>query len=83
MPPIEDVVQSARQDRREPPRPVAVPTIIVHGKEDEAGPCPARLRETPTRIGDWTVRPLAAVLQSKATADVIEVWLPPQRAEAK
>ena len=79
VPPIEDVLQSARQDQREPPPPVATPTVIVHQEASRA--CAEKLRKLSGEASGyppatWMISPLPSVLQSRAAANVIEVWLP-------
>jgi hypothetical protein len=81
VPRVEDVLQSARQDRRAPPPPVTRPTLIV--QDETADACVEKLKATPGALpgeaaSAWRVRPLPPVLQSRASAGVIEAWLPPK-----
>ncbi|MEO5671688.1 MAG: hypothetical protein ABIR26_13415 [Ramlibacter sp.] len=77
VPPIDDVVQSARQEQRTPPTPYATTTIIQHQPELQA--CAESVRATGKNstpgTPNWAIKPLPERLT--ATPNTLEVWLPP------
>lgn len=73
VPPIEDVVASARAKQRPPPRQVAL-TTVRHHEPDSKG-CADELGKA-VGFANWKVEPLAASL--KPTRGVIEVWIGPE-----
>lgn len=73
VPPIEDVVQSARQRKTPTPFRYAVPTIIPH--DSSLWPC-ARAMAKVAPSDQWKLQALPGHL--KATPNVLEVWLPPK-----
>lgn len=72
VPPVEDVVDSARRRGRTAPQVPAQPTVIYHDSGSLA--CAQRL-QPPGSTTPWTVRPLAPRLSG--TRGTIEVWIPP------
>lgn len=73
VPPIEDVVATARNKQRPPPRPVAVTTVRYHDPQsmkcaDQLGP---RMN-----LKNWKVEALSTAL--KPTPGVVEVWIGPE-----
>lgn len=76
VPPIEDVLDSARRQGRTPPTPYAVPTLIHHGSP-LAEACAAALQQAGAK-GQWEVKPLPAGF--KSTSATVEAWVPPAAA---
>ena len=72
VPPIEDVVDTARRDGRRPPQPYPVPTVIYHNAT--ARSCALAL-QPPGTEPRWQIHALPNKLD--AVQGVIEVWLPP------
>jgi hypothetical protein len=72
VPPIEDVVASARARGRAAPTPVSIPTVRYHDAESRK--CAEVLGTAVSRSG-WKVEPLNPRL--KASSKTIEVWIPP------
>jgi len=74
VPPIEDVIATARASGRASPTPVRAVTVRMHDTASQA--CAEAL---PGAVGQqgWTVEPLSSRL--KAIPGVIEVWIPPAR----
>lgn len=72
VPPVEDVVDSARRRGRKAPQAPAQPTVIYHDSGSLA--CAQRL-QPPGSTTPWAVRPLAP--QLNGTPGTIEVWIPP------
>lgn len=72
VPPVEDVVDSARRANRRAPTPYSVPTVIYH---DQASQDCANQLKSIDAAKSWIVAPLADGL--KGQKGVIEVWLPP------
>ncbi|QLA82501.1 hypothetical protein EXV95_18770 [Acidovorax sp. JMULE5] len=72
VPPVEDVVDSARRRGRNAPQVPAVPTVIYHDSGSLA--CALRL-QPPGSATPWAVRPLPP--QLNGTPGTIEVWIPP------
>lgn len=72
VPPVEDVVDSARRRGRTAPQVPAQPTVIYHDSGSLA--CAQRL-QPPGSTTQWTVRPLPPRLSG--TRGTIEVWIPP------
>lgn len=72
VPPIEDVLDTARRRDRSPPNVPKNPVVIYHDPASEA--C-AKLLQPLNAPQPWEVRPLPGRLT--AVPGVIEVWLPP------
>lgn len=73
VPPIDDVVASARAKQRPPPRPVERTTVRYHDAGSLA--CASALDKA-VGLDSWKVEPLAESL--KPTRGVIEVWIGPE-----
>jgi hypothetical protein len=73
VPPIEDVVDSARRQGRTPPAPYAAPTLIYHDNP-QASACARQLQQAGA-TGQWDMKPLPASF--KSTAATVEAWVPP------
>jgi hypothetical protein len=74
VPPIEDVLDSARRQGRSGPEPYSKPTVIYH--LDDAQDCANALARTAFQpSGSWDVMPLNKRLSRLSRT--IEVWLPP------
>ena len=72
VPPIEDVVDTARRRDRSPPQVPNNPVVIYHDAASES--CAKLLKPSNTEQG-WEIRALPQRLT--AVPGVIEVWLPP------
>ncbi|VVP05605.1 hypothetical protein PS838_03052 [Pseudomonas fluorescens] len=72
VPPVEDVVDSARRANRRAPAPYPSPTVVYHDQASKD--CADRLKSIDA-AKSWIVSPLAEGL--KGQKGVIEVWLPP------
>jgi hypothetical protein len=72
IPPVEDVLDTARRRGRNAPQAPSQPTVIFHdrGSEDCAYQLPP-----PDSPSPWTVRSLSP--QLSGTPGTIEVWIPP------
>jgi hypothetical protein len=73
VPPIEDVVSTAYQQKRSAPKPYEKPTIIYH--LDDAQKCAESLEKTPLPALNWQRMRLSQRLTGAPRT--IEVWLPP------
>ena len=73
VPPIEDVVSTAYQQKRSAPKPYEQPTIIYH--LDDAEKCAESLEKTPLPALHWKRIQLSQRLAGAPRT--IEVWLPP------
>lgn len=71
VPPVEDVIDTARRSGRGRPQTFSVPTVIYH---DEASSLCAKSLEPSQAAPRWAVRPLPRNLAGQP--GVIEVWLP-------
>ncbi|QHI96720.1 hypothetical protein GT347_01160 [Xylophilus rhododendri] len=71
VPAAEDVLDSARRNRSQPPRMPSRPTAIYHDRDSMA--CAASFQGLGDRA-DWDVRALPESLA--ATPGVVEIWLP-------
>ncbi|CAN5484990.1 hypothetical protein BH10PSE17_BH10PSE17_03560 [soil metagenome] len=71
VPPIEDVVDTARRANRTPPQSPVTPTVIYH--KPASLDCANEIAKA--GAGQWNVVPLASRLLG--TPGVIEVWFPP------
>ncbi|MDX9663656.1 patatin-like phospholipase family protein [Pseudomonas sp. P5_152] len=72
VPPVEDVVDSARRANRRAPKPYPTPTVIYHDATSEE--CANSLVSVDPNQA-WKVTPLTGGF--KGQQSVIEVWLPP------
>lgn len=72
VPPVEDVLDTARRRGRNAPQAPAQPTVIFHDSGSEA--C-ARQLPPPDKTSPWSIRSLSP--QLKGTPGTIEVWIPP------
>ncbi|WP_087503026.1 hypothetical protein [Pseudomonas sp. SID14000] len=77
VPPIEDVVSTAYQQKRSAPKPYEQPTIIYH--RDDAKKCAKSLKNTPLPASHWQLMQLSQRLTGAPRT--IEVWLPPSAFE--
>jgi hypothetical protein len=73
VPPIEDVVSTAYQQKRSAPKPYEQPTIVYH--LDDAQKCAESLEKTPLPALSWKRIRLSQRLTGAPRT--IEVWLPP------
>ena len=73
VPPIEDVVATARAQQRPPPQPVERTTVRYHDPSSKA--C-ADVLDQAVQVKGWKVEPLSVRL--KPTRGVIEVWIGPE-----
>ncbi|WP_449433779.1 hypothetical protein [Pseudomonas putida] len=72
VPPVEDVMDSARRANRRVPTPYPGPTVVYHDQASQG--CAEQLKAIDA-AKSWSVTPLADGL--KGQKGVIEVWLPP------
>lgn len=72
VPPVEDVVDSARRRGRNAPQAPSQPTVIYHDIDSQA--CAEQLPPFDS-ASPWIVRPLSPQLHG--TPRTIEVWIPP------
>ena len=78
VPPVEDVVDSARRAGRRAPQPYPVPTLIYY--DDAARPCVDRLQPA----GAWPAWKAAKLAGGSASQQrVIEAWVPPPARSAE
>ncbi|MBS0164323.1 MAG: patatin-like phospholipase family protein [Nitrospira sp.] len=72
VPPVEDVLDTARRRGRNAPQAPSQPTVIYHDADSQA--CANQLPPSDT-TSRWPVRPLSP--QLKGMPGTIEVWIPP------
>ncbi|MBN8748525.1 MAG: hypothetical protein J0I65_13570 [Variovorax sp.] len=78
VPPIEDVLDSARRAGRAPPIGYAEATVLL--PDERLRPCAEAMKQVDAAArwpGPWRIRPLPARL--RASAGTVEVWLPQSR----
>jgi hypothetical protein len=76
MPPVEDVVATARKLKRRSPTPVSITEVRIFSDQDRA--CAERLRAATTAVASidpqqWAIRPVRGMGQ----AGVLELWVAP------